>query len=171
MGEPKQARPRSTAWILIAGFMLLGSCTAVAIACWSLLRGQAAQSWSETTCEILASTWIPNGEYSQVRVQWRYVVDGRGYQLSGDPLLFTPGSLYPDDAEALAGRFSVGGKVPCYYDPADPMTSVLDRSVPSAEIILQASLAIVWFFAIIVVLVVQMVRRVRSAGRDQSGAA
>jgi hypothetical protein len=130
------------------GIFLVGGLAIAYTACVRpALRIAAAKHWSTTTCRIESSglsssrTSYANGRAQTTRaggsrtymvsVRYSYVLGGRTYL--GDRYNFnivhTQGSA---SKLAILDSLARGARVPCYYDPAKPSDSVIDRT-PFAE--------------------------------------
>jgi hypothetical protein len=128
------------AWKL-AGVLvtLCGLCATAAI---TLLLGRdfvttyRAQAWPQSLCEITDSHVVPgDDEASKVRVSWRYEAKGQSYEIvNEDPAVFGI-VLNQEEARAAVRRYPVRARVPCFYDPENPIQSTLDRRKPPSEAI------------------------------------
>lgn len=97
-----------------------------------LIEAHAAESWSETTCRILASRISEQRDadgdatYSP-KVTYSYQV-GDGVHVGDRYGLHVVSTSY-DRARATVERLKPGGDVPCYYDPAKPSRAVIERGL------------------------------------------
>jgi hypothetical protein len=87
--------------------------------------------YAQTTCRVLDSRFTESRGKStsyQVWVRFRYRVSGIDYENSGFGLMPFPFSSETSAREAYA-RFPVGAEVPCWYDPAEPRSALVDTSL------------------------------------------
>ena len=92
-------------------------------------------------------------------VTYSYSVDGVDHE--GDRIsIGAAGSGDPELAEAIRGRYPVGGEVPVHYDPSDPASSVLEPGVHGSTYIL-AIIGVVFLFMGALVL---LLRRIFGTG-------
>ncbi len=119
--------------VLAGGIGIVGLCLIAGVGA-ALLgpfrESWAARDWPASDCEVVQSGVQETEEGWEPRLTWRYQVGGAGYQVEGhDPRVFSI-SLDEREARALSDRFPAGKHVPCWYDPRDPIRSVLDRTPP-----------------------------------------
>ncbi len=82
-------------------------------------------------------------------VNYSYRVRGTMYQ--NDKISFSLKGEYRSSkkAEKITQKYAQGRAVTVYYDPDDPATAVLDRSVPISGLIWGIILAILWMVGVI----------------------
>lgn len=130
-GDRPRAAHTMTRTILAAVIGIAGLCLTAAVG--AVLYGSyreswAARDWPASQCEILSSGMQETEEGWEPRLTWRYEVKGALYEVDGgDPRVFLV-TLDKREAGQLVARFARGRRVPCWYDPEDPMRSVLDRN-------------------------------------------
>ena len=87
--------------------------------------------WPQTDCEILVSEVEihagDDGNSYKPIVEYKYTVDGNEY--FGDSPTFEDISARRKWAKGIVDKYQVGENSKCYYDPDDPGTSVLDRTL------------------------------------------
>jgi hypothetical protein len=112
----------------VIGFVVSAALTLLML--YLLGRSSAARDWPEASCEVTGARTERREDDWAPLVSWQYRVASVDYRVvDHDPRAFLV-TLDQREAQALVARFPAGAKVPCYYDPKQPMTSVLDRSAP-----------------------------------------
>ena len=123
-----------------------------------------AQSWTETTCEIVAARAAEYYEGWDVLVSWRYEVGATSYAINdSSPEVFGIGRDRAE-AEAMAARYAVGATVACFYDPEDPMKSALDRSPPPVSALVFAAVVALALLGGLGAAAVALIKRRKRAG-------
>lgn len=175
--------------VICALFLLVGAGLLVAGGL-QLAKARSSTSWPTVTGTVLTSTVeatehkpsaeeqrrererrrspqvrIGVGQKDEVRftyeavVTYSYSVDGVDHE--GDRIsIGAAGSGDPELAEAIRGRYPVGGAVPVHYDPSDPASSVLEPGVHGSTYIL-AIIGVVFLFMGALVL---LLRRIFGTG-------
>ena len=82
-------------------------------------------------------------------VSYSYRVRGELYQNDKISFSIKEGYRSSKKAEKITQKYSLGRAVTVYYDPDDPATAVLDRSVPRNGLIWGIALAILWMVGVI----------------------
>lgn len=107
-----------------------------------IVHSSAARSWPSVDGQIVnvairtyssindrrSQSGRERSYFPQVTYQWMVgdrSFDGKRYSLGQEH----PGYAERSEARDAAKRFPVGGDVKVYYDPADPASAVLDRSL------------------------------------------
>jgi len=124
------AKSRLFIGLFFALFAVIGLAATYVFAGRPIVRILRARGWESTSCFILysgvrTSRGSDNDTY-RVEVRYRYDVDGVRH--FGDLYQFntTATSNYASKARAVEG-LRTGTQLPCYFDPAHPESSVIDR--------------------------------------------
>jgi uncharacterized protein DUF3592 len=89
-----------------------------------------AKSWRAATCEIaLSRVHIdPTGDLAEYSADLRYRFMADGISFDGMRQQFGLAASNDSTVEAaIVATLPVGARVPCWYDPANPWDSVIDR--------------------------------------------
>ncbi len=159
------ARGASSLGLAVAGFSLLLVLVFASVFVLASLPYYRSRSWSETTCRVTDNRVqevkdADGGSSWEARISWEYEVEGVQFSLVGaDPEVF--GVAYDErEAEAVAARYHVGTDVACFYDPAEPQRSVLDRKPPPLlAVVFGVAIAIALLVNVCVLLVLLLRRR------------
>jgi hypothetical protein len=115
-------------------FLLAGSAAAYFLLLKPLACLAASQSWTEAQCTVLSSqvALAPgSGTTYWVDIHYTYRVNGISHE-SGRYDFMTGSSSGTAGKQAVVDRYPPGARVPCWFDPADPSSAVLSRSLSTA---------------------------------------
>ncbi len=117
-----------------AVFVAGGTTVAYGVVLRPMVDARAAAAWIPTTCRVLRSEVRPESTSKGKRVwgaavHYEYQAGGRRHE--GSRRAFTPpvSTSDRDDAEDIVARYPIGADVPCWFDPADPASATLSRTV------------------------------------------
>jgi len=121
-------------WVLtLFGVALIaaGTVTAYTITIDPAREARAASAWRETTCHVTRSivTMDRRGKRRSydAAIEYEYEVGGRRY--AGSRVAFTSGYGNRVEAAETVARYPLGWDSPCWYDPANPASATLSRTV------------------------------------------
>ena len=125
--------PARKAWPFLAFFVMAGFGFMIPFVLQGVRDYRIAKVFVATQCEItgeravtstsssrLGGRWVES-HHSHTEYTWAYRVNGQGYRAEGYDN--HSGIMSPDETESIA----VGAKHACWYNPADPVDSVLVR--------------------------------------------
>lgn len=173
MGQRRNAIIRLTLRSVTAGFFLLAA---------ALLLNQhwATLEWSVTLGTVTAASTAPvgdpedsraPGERFQPRVAYTYSVDGEDYEAE-TIAVFDWIFSSKQRASSYLSRYGIrqGERIPVYYDPAQPSTSIIIRSIPlrRLEVILGFVLLVLLPIGVVAFSILDVVRGGRSRSDDSS---
>jgi hypothetical protein len=155
---PQRRAAVDHAWSTRATFMMIGAfafggigafvtCTGVTsiFLVPAYNRHQAAARMVETPCEIVGSRIeLRKGYKPQFLI--RYQVEGTSYETWTHRFEHFSGFETRSDAEQVLQQFVQGEEYPCWYDPLDPETAVLDRRSGAWIVLPFAALFTAFFF-------------------------
>lgn len=141
---PPSDSDKRKARIMVALGGALALIVSVVIGYSDVAQMKAARHWQPTTCEITRSTvdkYAPRVTMSDrasrtssdrrpsygASISYRYTVNGQVY-VGNRERFVTETSIDSADVQRRADRYATGTTTGCWYDPAAPSESVLDRA-------------------------------------------
>jgi uncharacterized protein DUF3592 len=100
---------------------------------WPHAQGKVTRSWTETVTREINPTdsTAPTTSRINVRVSYRYVVDGKAH--SGERVTFFPSTMshgFAQLAREHCDKFVVGTALDVRYDPRKPSDAVIETRIP-----------------------------------------
>jgi hypothetical protein len=115
-------------------FLLVGIGTTIGLTVRPMWLAHASQSWTEARCRIDRSeveSYVDSDNQDMYRARVEYTYDVGGRQLRGDRIDFGAegsSSMRSSHADTVA-RYPAGAEIACWYDPAEPASVVLNRTI------------------------------------------